>query len=355
MAAPVWVGTLETAIAKYSTGVEHILSRYRPELALCMRRAKKDKGSRYASYEYRWQVQVDRPRVVGISPGEEVTFERHRLERQALIGPVKESVYTAITKEDYEISGGSQGLVNLVEERENSLEEALAIAMGSEMLTNDGYAVGTSNLIHGMDSFTGHNGVALSDNKRLTPTDTYATLATNLGTFGGTSETDDQYSVWSPTIVNVNGTGFSAFGTGWAERALDVLDFSLQHVAYRNADPTFVDAVFLHPNMFTDVIGLLRTKDHYLVQRGQEQSDLVDMGFQGLKYGPCELVPTYSVTDGNAYGLNCSNVTWWSIHKSLFSTEQDYYMANQTFRWMMYFYGNTIFRSPNRHFKLVSL
>ncbi len=353
MALPIWAGTVKTTIAYYERHVERILWRYRPELAMCLRLGEKKYGGRYASHEYRWFPQLRRITGESVAIAEPVTFQRHQLEEQAVVGPIKRTWNTMLAKEDKAISKSRQGLIDLVKERQKDLEQGSSRELSEQLLTNDGGAAATGNLLHGTETFFAHN-AANADGKRRDPNDNYAGLSTNHGDQGGSDETDDEFVVWSPTIVDYTGTGWAVGQADWESRCLIVLNYAMQKVRYRNDEPNFVDAVFLHPDMFTAVTDKLEAKQEVVLERGRQKSKILDFGFEAIEYRGSEIIPTYSAPADTGYGISCKNICWWSIFDKLINMETDYQTGSQTFVWLMSLVGNVIFKSPNRHFKLIN-
>ena len=220
------------------------------------------------------------------------------------------------------------------------------------MLWNDDSVAGDTEKMAGLKTMM-PSGAALADNKRRTPSATYATLKTDFGSVGGgTTEADDNYVVWSPTIVDYTGTGFSGPPT-FEDRCLDALDLGFQYTRARQTKGgNKVNTVFAHPSDYTKIIQKIRSLDQALITRDKSQSTLIDMGFDAIVYESSEISMTQSATETELLGVQITDAIMWSIMSELYTISKDEHLETQSFRWVVCHRGNVIFQRPSNYFFL---
>ncbi len=195
----------------------------------------------------------------------------------------------------------------------------------------DGYASGNQDALIGFDSATGAGTVATGDLIAM-PSDTYGTLSTALGNYGGTwSDTAgatqfnatlsndwpdgyglDLYDFNSPKLVNWGGT---AWGTGvetWAGNCERAIRTTLSWLSRNGGKP---DMVLMDSGMLRDVKNYFAAERQWL----PPHEEATDLGFRDtLKLDGLILSDDFDCTPGVAYMLNTDEITLRSVTDQLF-------------------------------------
>lgn len=219
-------------------------------------------------------------------------------------------------------------MVSELEELQNAGKEAIvAYVVGiQEDMQEDAieefgkkpYADGDSatNEFFGLESFmAGIGAQTAADDFATSITDSYAGHSCAYGTFGGTSDDDAAYKVWSPVIVNTNqnpGGGAVA----WSVGALEYLRKGIIEASYGNSEKKNLSMIVLRKNSFRDLENILDDKERVNLVAASEFK--AKYGFSPVSMIHVDGCPvTWEVgvpsVDANAdvvhgYGLNCDQM-----------------------------------------------
>lgn len=194
------------------------------------------------------------------------------------------------------------------------------------------------------------------------PYDTYATLSTELGAYGGANETgsvwplggcDPQYEFWSPLVVNGASTAFSASTHTWRYQAVEAMRYAITHTGRLGGKIARPTTIILPREMFREFKELLSSKEEIQVS---DENSLRSMGFRDtITLDGTEVTLEHSLSEGAGYGLNYENISVRSLYGQLMNAEGPHYdYQDQQHKGVVSVLGNLIFKSPRNFFKIVS-
>jgi len=197
----------------------------------------------------------------------------------------------------------------------------------------DGHVAGSKD-IHGFESMYG---TVASPNELLTyspvadPSDTYATLHTDLGYYNGdwtavsggswpTGSGDTSYAAWSPMIIDYNNTLLGGTTANWANQWQQAIRYALMYTELLTSEQP--DVLCLNP-------GLLMSAKNSLISNQQIQitaaAQDVDTGYKVLKFDGLDIVTEYGPMEAVGYFVNFSKLAIRCMTSKLveMQTEQD--------------------------------
>jgi hypothetical protein len=258
---------------------------------------------------------------------------------------------------------GTEAIVKSFENMGKSLADDFAEFWATELYV-DGNAAGNENRIHGVGSFHGNTPVA--GQKFANPNDTYAGLATNLGTYGGSGpnwpdgKVDYNYDFFSPVVINYIAappTGFSNATPSWKNNCIEALRYGISASQRDNRKDVKLDVILMGSSMYRDFLSQLDSKERIQIQRG-EMNDVVALGFtESVNFEGVPITWEVGCGDGDttkAFGFTVSQMEIMCMNDQLFKmgSEYPYYdPSRKSYVVSVDFYGNAKFQSP-RHFPL---
>lgn len=255
---------------------------------------------------------------------------------------------------------------NFVERIAESVDQVLA---GQYYI--DGNATGNTDFWCGFKTMFGTNGTinVSTGAQRATnaadivayPYDTYATLSTELGAYGGAQQSgaiwpngdcDPQYDFWSPIIVVGSSTSFSATTHTWRYQALEALRYAITHASRTGGKAARPTTVILARDMYIDMKNLMATKEEIEIS---DENRLRALGFRDtVNLDGTECTMEHSVPSGYGFGFNYQNITLRSLYGQLLNREgPQYFMEDQAHKAVVSVLGNLKFKSPRNFFMVV--
>lgn len=277
------------------------------------------------------------------------------------------------TKEKLE-NRGPEAIIDVVARMGESLMESMKQGLAAAPFI-DGNATGNEKEWHGLESMFGNNGTinistgaqraANALDKVGYPNDTYASLSTVLGNYGGENEAnvvwplgiaDPQFDFWSPLMVNYTSSAFNGTADTWAAQGDEAMRYAIIH-GQRNATMDGqITNVILDRNLYNDFLNLIDAKEQIQIRRG-EPVGLVALGFKNVvEFDGVQVSWDVAVPTNVGYGLNYRNIELLSMHGQLFVPEGPFYDEyTQTHNTVLSTLSNLKMKSPRNFFKLMSL
>lgn len=263
---------------------------------------------------------------------------------------------------------GSSQLVNVGASMTKRITKSLQQYLANEIYI-DGNASGNELRYHGLESFLGATQtINVSDGTARTanaadpfgyPTDTYATLRTDLGFYGGSQTTgvwpngkaDSEYDFYTPIICNYTSTHFG--GSTWENNCVKALRKALMFAKRNDTQEDEIDLVVMDRQLYIDFLNAKEATERVIVTGN---SGLRAFGFNTVQFDGVELGTEYAVPTGCAYGLSTGNIEMLCMESQMFNTEGPFYdETTQAYRYVVSTLGNLKFRSPRCFIKWQAL
>lgn len=354
MASQEFNRVLQTTIAEYMLGAEDETIRNRKLLALMKAKGRITFG--HYGTQLDWGIRYKQRDIDGYADGDTLSFQRSDLSKRANVPWRGYTMTDMVTKKEKLMNRGKAALIKYVSEMVEGMMEDFQVRFHKQLYI-DGNASGNSKKIHGFDSFTGTSG-ASSGNYIATPSDSYASLNTDLGSYGGTwtgtwpsGEGDSEYDFFSPILVDNTNTGFGASTHTWAANAVDIMRFGIVKAKRNDSKLGMIDVVLLDGELYRQYETLLDTKERAIVQQGQGLPTLRNLGFgDTIWFEGAEVTWEYGVPndasgDPQGYGFNVDMLELCSLQDTLFSSEGPFYdEASLSERFAIHMFGNMKWR-----------
>lgn len=344
-----WSRVVNTTISDFVKGEEINILRNRKMLALMKQRGRitfNHSGDKIVK-----RVRFKRAPMIGYTDGDTLTFSRRdrwKITEQEWRGY---SVTDAMTKKERLMNKGAQAIIDIYSDLGRSLMEDIDDQFGEEFYI-DGNATGNSKRIHGIESFFGA-GAASANGYILTPSDTYCSLKTDLGYYGGnwatsggnstwpTGTGDAHYDFWSPTLVSYNNASFAAATDNWVNNAVEALRYGIIKSKKNKSKKGTLDYITLEDELYRLFLGTQDSKQQLNVNRG-EAVGLVALGFTDVtNFDGVDITYEYGMPSGIGYGLNVDQMNLMSLQDALFKVEgPDWDIATKAWRTSVDFFGN---------------
>jgi hypothetical protein len=214
-----------------------------------------------------------------------------------------------------------------------------------EKLWADGGANSTD--IHGFQSWIGNSGSLISSSALVTPSDTYASKSTALGTGG--SWTGDypqgsgarEYHYWSPFLIDVNSAELGGSTMNWANQWQHAFSYGMTYLKkLQNVVPDL---------MMVDAEWLRLAKNSFI---GQQQIDVVqtagtkDPGITRLNYEGVELASEYGIPANTAWLIPLKKLELRHFGSQLIHMKEQFDINTAERKMLFRFFGNMVFDSP---------
>lgn len=367
-----WARAANTTLAKYMRDVEPDILRNFQMLALL------ESGGRI-SYNnsgrgFAWPVQFKLHRVEG-NTGETVRqFSRVNLWKWANLDFRGYQVTDAIYNRELLENRGQEGIIKIWDGFVDRLQQSLRQGLATEPYI-DGNATGNETSWHGLESMFGLNGTlnystgaqqaANAADYVGYPSDTYAGISTQLGSYGGENESgavwplgvaDPEYDFWTPLVVNAKSSRFSGSGHTFADQGDEAVRYANIHSQRNTMQNGQITNAFLSRDFYLDFLNLIDSKERILVQRGTE-STLVSLGFKNVvQFDGIDISWETAIPNSTAYGINLGNVELMSMDDSLFRPEgPEYDLRQQSYIAVVSTLSNLKFTSPRNFWKIANL
>lgn len=238
------------------------------------------------------------------------------------------SMSDMVTKKERLMNKGDEAIIKIFGEMGERLVENCKRRFGAEYYI-DGNASGNLKRMHGIESFMGVGGSVTVVTGFESPTDTFASLTTGLGDYGGTwtgtwpnGTGDSHYDFWSPIIIDYTATG-SPFSTGstWANNCQQVLSVGILAAQRSGGLDGQLDLIMTERTLYQQFLEKIRTSERIVVERG-EKSKLVSMGFKDVvNHDGVDITWEFDTPASTAYGFNFDQMETRSLQDKLFGVE----------------------------------
>lgn len=353
-----WAGIVNTTIRQYIRDVEENIMRNRKLFALMKQKGRIMLNSGGGT-EFEWRVRYKRHNMVGFADSDTLNFARNDLYKRAFLDWRGYASTDSMTKKERLMNTGREAIINRYSEIGKQLVDDMQENFGDELYV-DGNAVGNEKRIHGIESFMGVNGTsAVVGTPVMQPDDSYASLDTDLGAYGGSWTSTwpskgtgpAEYDFWSPLILDYTSTLATASG-GWssatatfAARCLEVTRYGIIHTKKNKSAQGQNDAIMYDAEMYRIFQEALTAKERIVVDRGTRKDGLLSIGFTDVvNYDGVEVSYEYGQPANVGYGWNTNEMELRSLQGQVFvPTGPDYDIATQSWRFSVDFFGNLSF------------
>lgn len=231
---------------------------------------------------------------------------------------------------------GAQAIVRLVDEIVPDMTKRLTDEI-SEQFFGDGDASGDDELWQGLEIMLAERATPAVTDQIAEPGDTYATLATNLGTKGGTwtsaggagtfpnatlandfpyGQGEYEYDYYSPLLVNWSSTDWTGLTT-FRANGLYVLRETITWQENRGGEDCRPGLILMTPRMFSDYKNSQDPRQQITVSA--TDSPLWKLGFRNvMNLDGVEITHDYDVPANTFYGLNFDQIQCRSMNEQLF-------------------------------------
>ena len=360
-----WAGIINTTITKYLKGAEDLTIRNRLELAFLESRGLIKKSQSGTDIE--WRQLMKHPPVSSYADGSTIDFSRRDLYAKALLDWRSYQVTDALTQKEEYMNSGAEAIIRRVDEIIPNLTTALRNKVCAELYT-DGYASNNQDRLCGFDSFTGTSTTVAAD-KIAKPDDTYATVATALGTAGGSWSTGlttfpnanvatdwpygqsqtPEYDYWTPKLVNWSSTSWGTGTTTWEDNCERALREAYQFTVVTGGKDGMPDITILAPNLMVGFQNHFSAKQRIMVPHKEAN----DLGFPNtLNFDGVGVTSSFDVAANTGYQWNFDQVSLLLLSPQLFVPAKDQDLTKDAKLFKLGFYGNLKFETPKFFAKL---
>lgn len=373
-----WARIVATTIQKYAKGYEDKLMAKRKLLKAMQAKGLilYNQGGSGSSVEFSWQVEY-RKVPLQVNDGETpITPARQDFLKQPGLNYVGYVMSDMMTERERIRNQGAEALVNYFEEMSKRQLRNIGDTFGEELYV-DSSATGNSQRLSGIETMMGLNGTV--DSSLTTfgtrasnaadlygyPSDTYATLNTTPGTYGGSAnqsasgttnawpngKADLGFDFYSPLVLNYNSTGLPASTHDWANQCVNTMRL-LNTNMQRYDSSGDMRAIMLTGDLYRQALDKQDSKEHAYVE---SKYSLRAMGFEdSFRQDGCDVSWEYGMPSGVGYYWNIDNMELRSCTDRLFKT---YGPTSQELQQAWYvmtkFYGQIKFNSPRFFGKLM--
>lgn len=296
------------------------------------------------------------------------SFARQNLWKKAELEYRGYQATDAIYRKELLENRGANALVNVAGKMASRLLTSIEQYLSQEVYI-DGNAAGNELRYHGLESFFGTNGtINVSTGAQRTanaadpfgyPSDTYASLSTQLGYYGGSQlegvwpagKADSEFDFYSPLVVNYTSSYFG--NTTWAANCVKALREGLHFAKRNDTKEDAIDLVVMDRKLYIDFLNAQDSKERVIVSG---ENSLKSYGFNTVQLDGVELGTEYAVPANCAYGLAIGNIELLNMEGQMFNSEGPFYdETTQAYRYCVSTLGNLKFKSPRSFIKWVNL
>lgn len=302
--------------------------------------------------DFKWTIQYKEAGLVPYTDGDDLSFVRQELFQTALLDTRGYKATDFIHEREMLQNKGKHAIIKLFESQAERMKDMAGNKLCAEFYV-DGNLAGNERRYHGLESFmkiTPGSQVAANDEATVLA-DTYATLSTVKGAYGGTTAAQREFDFWSPTIVNTNKTG-----TTWAANADQHLAYAITKMSRSHAKGESLDLVLCTRSAYLAFKNLMRSKERVMVS--DAEAGIRKFGFKDvINFDGVDVTfdPDIPATDVDsdvvyAYGFTINKMQLCLLGDSLWHASGDQFLpVKQGWGWWVGNYGNLKFQSP-KHF-----
>jgi hypothetical protein len=348
-----WSRLVNSTISKYIKGEEINILRNRKLLA--MMKSKGRISFNWSGLDMVWRVRYKRSPMQGYADGDTLTFPRRDKRKTATLPYRGYSATDSMNKMEKLKNRSTEAIIDLASGLAEEMMEDIGEAF-SEEFYQDGNASGHTKGIHGIESYMGTSGQTrayVSD-----PSDSYAGLNTDLGSYGGswtTSATwprgtgDAHFDFWSPILVNytaaaVGGVGWQNATPTWINTCVEAIRFGIINAMRSKSKKGMLDTIFLEGDLYRLFLERLDERTRIQIQSNNQNSTLIKLGFGDVQnLDGCDVTTEFGLPANIGYGFNFDVMELRSMQSQLFvADEPDWDLASRNTRFAIDFLGNLV-------------
>lgn len=357
---------LATTIKRFIKGAEDDVMRNQKILA--MLKSKSNVNYNMDGNALEWRVKFRRQSMQGMADGDTLTFSQQNKWKVANLDWRGYAATDSETKKQKLMNKGAAAMIdrysNMTKEMMDDIESNFALEFYV-----DGNLAGNEKKIHGIESFMGTTGNAVSGSVAMAPSDTYGGLNTDLGDSGGVwtgkwplGVGSAEYDFYSPLILDYTSTlatasgGWTSATATWAARAPEVVRYGIIHSGKNTSLKGQMDMILCDRELYRLFLENQTTKERILVSAGAKKGGLVSLGFgDTINYDGVDITQEYGIPANTAYGWNMNQIDMNSLQGTLFDvTGPIIDIAGMSDRFAIDFYGNLRFASPRYFLKIAA-
>jgi hypothetical protein len=358
-----WSRIVNTTIHEFIRDVEVNIMRNRKLLALMKSRGRITFN--HAGDLMDWKVQYKRSPMQGYADTDTLTFSRRDRWKTAQLEWRGYAATDSMTKMEKLKNKSTEAIVKIYSQIATNLMDDVDDQFGDELYIN-GAAAGNGKRIHGIESFMGTTGASPNGFVGL-PSQSYAGLNTDLGSYGGSWTTsggnttwptgtgDAHYDFWAPMIVDYTNASWTAATKTWANTCREALRYGLVKGRKNKSKKGRIDLVLLNDELYRLFEGQIETNERTLVHRGDKMG-LLELGFEDMiNFEGAEITYEYGVPANLGYGWALEQMELCNLQAQMFVPEgPDFDIASQSWRFSIDFFGNARF-NPRYFLKLINI
>jgi len=351
-----WSRIVNTTIRDYLKGEQVNVMRDRKIPALLKQKGRVSFG--HSGDGFDWKIRYKRNPLQGYADTDTLTFSRRDLWKTAFLEWRGYSITNSETKIESLQNRGTEAIVKIYENLTKILMEDAEDQFGDEFYI-DGNAAGNEKRLHGIESFLGNSGVSTAV-PIATSVDTYATLLTTLGNYGGTwtgnwpvGTGDAEYDFFTPLLVDYTSAittsstniGWSASTKTWANTCVEALRFGILHSQKNKSQKGMLDFIILNDELYRQFLQQLDAKERIVISRGKASGGLQTLGFTDVtNFDGVDITKEYGVPTTRGYGWNFDHMELKSMQEALWVNDgPDYDIASKSTRFSIDMFGQMSF------------
>lgn len=364
-----WEGALEVTRETYMKTVVKAAMRRRLFFAMLRKRGKFKFNQ--GGTDLTWLIEKKQHNPQQFGDGQPIQFVRKSLHKQATIGFRSYYDNDAISWRNEMQNKGTDALVKLGASKLEGLGTSMKSFLNGELF-KDGYAAGNEQSIHGLESMFG-TGTTVAGDIIAQPSDTYATLATDLATEGGVWSSDyttspnanaasdwpfgnpvghhsgTHYDYWSPKHWNWSSTGWNTGGVTWEDNCLLVLRNAVTCQRRLNGEEGKTDMFLCDDRMLID----LKTALEPRMRTSTPHKAAQDLGFESVvNYEGVAVDTDFHIPVNAGYGVSLDQMEFCTQTPDLFESHgPQWELTQMAHLFLTAFLGNVKYKSPKYFWK----
>ena len=330
---------------------EQVEPLFRDEPFLAMMR---DKGKIVRGYgkSIDWFPRFRRRTIVpGAGDIVSISFPQTAVKRKATLPWRNYNLGESVTKFEQYVTEGPKEVVLY-----NIMERVVAEVLGDFMvdfnaeLYVDGNA-GSANQLMGLESWFGCTGTPYQGGGAYmsVPNDTYASLSTSLGNYGGSWSAatwpigtgPSEFHAWTPMVIDYTNTAWTHATDTWVNTWQEVLTFAKTYM--RLLQKKSPSLYLLNGELLRVCKYDVESKETFEIT---QNSDLVRLGFKTMQYEGIELMDGYEVPSNVGYGINFDHMKLHHLGPQLVNPEQDEDITTATRRFALMSFPQLVIDTP---------
>lgn len=298
-----------------------------------------------------WRIRALRNDLVAYGDMDPIEYARFNRHITATLPWRGYRIGEAVSDKEIEMNKGETAILAVWSELADWMKDDFSEGFADQLYI-DGNASGNENKIHGIESMMGNSGAA-SQGYVGVNNDTYAGQPTAVGGIDGTWDTSTwpmgtgsaAYDCFTPLLVDYTDALWT-LGSTWAANCIEVLRWTLTHANRNKSQRGKLDTVIVSKQMYHEF--LMANEGKQRLEAGMKASPLYKLGFGDVtNFDGVDITSEYGIPDTKGYGFNFSSMELRCLKKQLVTSRGPVWNeANDTYRLLVGFWGNAIFRSP---------